>query len=312
MPKNKGKGGKGKRKGKRNKGGDAEKAELRFKVFGEEYAQVRRVLGNCRVECYCFDGKVRLCHVRGKFKKRVWINKDDFVLVGLRDYQDDKSDIIHKYTTEEARLLRSWGEIPADKANFDDDGALGAEEQPPEVFSSEEENGEAAAKGDGAGGSSDSSDDELWQPNNNRNLPVGGEDEEEEESSGDDSEGDDDSTSEEEDRGVAPGGSKSQKNNRSKQNTAAILNEARRNNSRAGKGGKGGGAKGAPAPKKAEPVDTPKGGGTHARPSAVGAPSSNAGPRNPGAARYNPRGGYAKPQHQQDSKRGIEEEIDFL
>jgi len=122
MPKNKGKGGKGKRKGKRNKGGESEKAELRFKEFGEEYAQVRKVLGNCRVECYCFDSKVRLCHVRGKFKKRVWINKDDFVLVGLRDYQDDKADVIHKYTTEEARLLRSWGEIPADKASFDEEG----------------------------------------------------------------------------------------------------------------------------------------------------------------------------------------------
>lgn len=119
MPKNKGKGGKGKRKGKRAKGGEAEKRELRYKVFGEEYAQVRKVLGNCRVEVFSFDGKTRLAHVRGKFKKRVWINKDDFVLIGLRDYQDDKADIIHKYTMDEARLLARWGEIPADKANFD-------------------------------------------------------------------------------------------------------------------------------------------------------------------------------------------------
>jgi len=121
MPKNKGKGGKGKRKGKRNKGKDQEKREIRFKEFGEEYGQVRKILGNCRVEAYCFDGKVRLAHVRGKFKKRIWINKDDFVLVGLREYQDDKGDVIHKYTPDEARLLRSWGEIPADKALFDDD-----------------------------------------------------------------------------------------------------------------------------------------------------------------------------------------------
>lgn len=87
--------------------------------LGEEYAQVKKVLGNCRVEVFSFDGKTRLAHVRGKFKKRVWINKDDFVLIGLRDYQDDKADIIHKYTMDEARLLARWGEIPADKANFD-------------------------------------------------------------------------------------------------------------------------------------------------------------------------------------------------
>jgi len=221
MPKNKGKGGKGKRKGKRNKGGDAEKAELRFKVFGEEYAQVRRVLGNCRVEAYCFDGKLRLCHVRGKFKKRVWINKDDFVLVGLRDYQDDKSDVIHKYTTEEARLLRSWGEIPADKANFDDDGALSGGEG--DVFL-EEEGGAGGAEGeegsdseDGSDSSDDDSEDELWQPNNNRNLPVGGEEDSD----------DDDEDSDDEDMFAA---SKSSKQN--KQDSQAILKAASRNNNK--------------------------------------------------------------------------------
>jgi len=128
MPKNKGKGGKGKRKGKKNRGDENENLQLRYKVFGEEYAQVRKVLGNCRVEAYCFDDKMRLCHVRGKFKKRVWINKDDFVLVGLRDYQDDKADIIHKYTPEEIRLLRSWGEIPADKTNPEDDSDFAPQE----------------------------------------------------------------------------------------------------------------------------------------------------------------------------------------
>jgi len=157
MPKNKGKGGKGKRKGKRNKGKDAEKREIRFKEFGEEYAQVRKVLGNCRVECFCFDGKVRLCHVRGKFKKRVWINKDDFVLVGLRDYQDDKGDIVHKYSMDEARLLRSWGEIPADKASFDDAG-LDGDEDPDFVNNNGAEDSESEE--DSEDDDSDSDDDD--------------------------------------------------------------------------------------------------------------------------------------------------------
>ncbi|KAL6076212.1 Translation initiation factor 1A [Balamuthia mandrillaris] len=150
MPKNKGKGGKGKRKGKRNKGKDQEKRELRFKEFGEEYAQVLRILGNCRVEALCFDNKTRLCHVRGKFKKRVWINKDDFVLVGLRDYQDDKADIIHKYTPDEARNLAALGEIPADKASFDDEGEdvveddlLGSSDSEEDIPDSESEEDES-------------------------------------------------------------------------------------------------------------------------------------------------------------------------
>lgn len=71
-----------------------------------------KVLGNCRVQCECFDGKERQCHVRGKFRKKVWINKDDVILIGLRDYQDEKADVIHKYSMDEARQLRNMGHIP--------------------------------------------------------------------------------------------------------------------------------------------------------------------------------------------------------
>merc|ERR1719319_1662244 len=35
----------------------------------------------------CFDGVKRLCHIRGKLRKKVWINQSDIVLIGLRDYQ---------------------------------------------------------------------------------------------------------------------------------------------------------------------------------------------------------------------------------
>merc|ERR1711913_271755 len=50
----------------------------------------------------CFDGVKRLCHIRGKLRKKVWINQSDIVLIGLRDYQDAKADVI----------LKSSGEFP--------------------------------------------------------------------------------------------------------------------------------------------------------------------------------------------------------
>lgn len=55
-----------------------------------EYAQVTRMLGNGRLEAVCFDGQKRLCHIRGKMRKKVWVNQGDVVLLGLRDYQDGK------------------------------------------------------------------------------------------------------------------------------------------------------------------------------------------------------------------------------
>ena len=33
-------------------------------------------------------------------------------MIGLRDFQDDKADVIMKYTADEARQLKAYGEIP--------------------------------------------------------------------------------------------------------------------------------------------------------------------------------------------------------
>ena len=42
----------------------------------------------------------------------MWINQGDIILVGLRDYQDAKADVILKYNPDEARNLKAYGEIP--------------------------------------------------------------------------------------------------------------------------------------------------------------------------------------------------------
>merc|ERR1719473_1106122 len=109
MPKN-AKGGKNKKRAKGDRFGD--KRELIFKEDGQEYGQVLRMLGNGRLEAYCFDGTKRLCHIRGKMRKKVWVAQGDIVLISLRDFQDEKGDIILKYSAEEARNLKTYQELP--------------------------------------------------------------------------------------------------------------------------------------------------------------------------------------------------------
>jgi translation initiation factor 1A len=70
------------------------------------------MLGNGRLEALCFDGEKRLAHIRGKLRKKVWINQGDIILLSLRDYQDEKGDVIMKYTSDEARSLKAYGELP--------------------------------------------------------------------------------------------------------------------------------------------------------------------------------------------------------
>lgn len=103
MPKNKGKGGKNRRRGKNENEGL--KRELVFREDGQEYAQVIKMLGNGRVEAMCFDGVKRLCHIRGKLRKKVWINQSDIILVGLRDYQVKKFPMYKLYCKQCCLIL---------------------------------------------------------------------------------------------------------------------------------------------------------------------------------------------------------------
>ena len=105
-----GKGGKTRKRGKNFQVG--EKRELMIKEEGEEYAQVLRLHGQGRVEANCFDGNKRTCTIRGKLRNRVWINAGDIIMVSLREFGDDKGDVVHKYYPEEAFELQELGEIP--------------------------------------------------------------------------------------------------------------------------------------------------------------------------------------------------------
>ena len=91
------------------------------------------MLGNGRIEAYCMDGVKRMCTIRGSLKNRVWINNGDIVLVGLRDFGEDKGDVILKYYDEESKELKELGELPdhikINEGEFDFDGDDGAFEE---------------------------------------------------------------------------------------------------------------------------------------------------------------------------------------
>jgi translation initiation factor 1A len=111
MPKNKGKGGKNFKKGKKTNEGETRR-DLIFKEDGQEYAQVLRMLGDGRLALQCYDDVARTGLIRGTMRRRVWISTGDIVLIGLREFQADRADVIHKYTADEARNLQAFGELP--------------------------------------------------------------------------------------------------------------------------------------------------------------------------------------------------------
>lgn len=74
----------------------------------EEYAYVKKLLGNCRVLVLTNSGTEAIGVIRGsmrKFNKRVLIETGDIVVVSKRDYQDNKVDIVHKYNPDQVQNL---------------------------------------------------------------------------------------------------------------------------------------------------------------------------------------------------------------
>ena len=114
MGKNKGKGGKTRKKGKN---ADAEEIprEIIFKENElQEYAKITKSLGNCRCETIDPNKNIRIGIIRGSMRKKIWIKQDDIVLLSLRDFQKNKADIILKYSKSEVRFLQFQKEIPHD------------------------------------------------------------------------------------------------------------------------------------------------------------------------------------------------------
>ena len=71
-----------------------------------------KLLGYDRILVKCQDGRERLCRIRGKMKRRVWIREGDIVLVSPWDFQGDKrGDLFWRYTKSQAEQLRRQSHV---------------------------------------------------------------------------------------------------------------------------------------------------------------------------------------------------------
>ena len=75
-----------------------------------------RMLGFDRMIVKCEDGKERLCRVRGKLKRRVWVRVGDIVLVSPWDFQSEvRGDICARYRRNQTDWLRTNGYLTIEK-----------------------------------------------------------------------------------------------------------------------------------------------------------------------------------------------------
>ena len=108
-------GGKGYRKGKKSVG----ERKLIFAEKEQFYAKATKHLGDQRLLCVIHDEfttdkkKIieHMAHIRGKMRKKVWVNVGDIIIVTGREFGDKTYDVIHKYEYEEVKQLYKLGKL---------------------------------------------------------------------------------------------------------------------------------------------------------------------------------------------------------
>jgi translation initiation factor 1A len=82
---------------------------------GEVLGIVEKLLGYDRLLVRCVDGHTRLCRIRGKMKRKVWIKEGDVVLVSPWDFQSEtRGDVTWRYTYNQVDWLAKNKYIPPD------------------------------------------------------------------------------------------------------------------------------------------------------------------------------------------------------
>ena len=107
-----------------------------FPVRGDEqvYARVTKMLGNGRLLATGTDGTERMCTIRGSMRKREWVRVGDTVLLALREFGDQRADVVFRYSDLEVQRLRKLGEdVAVRDAESEEDDVVEFEAQEEEI-----------------------------------------------------------------------------------------------------------------------------------------------------------------------------------
>lgn len=98
--------------GKKKVISEGDLSEMMLPSANDIFGIATKLLGYDRIMVKCQDGRERLCRIRGKMKRRVWIRVGDVVLVSPWDFQRDvRGDLIWRYTRGQAEMLRRKGYV---------------------------------------------------------------------------------------------------------------------------------------------------------------------------------------------------------
>jgi translation initiation factor 1A len=115
----------------------------------EMFAIADQMLGGRRVRAICEDGEVRIARIPGKMRRRQWVREEDLIVVQPWEYQDDRANVITRYSKTQAMYLSRKGQLPGIVDVFgsgeeaadigDDSGIFGSVSEEEEIPVSEDD-----------------------------------------------------------------------------------------------------------------------------------------------------------------------------
>ena len=99
--------------GKRKVLSEANLKEFVMPGRGEILGKAIKLTGGDQVIVKCADGQTRMCRIRGKLKRRMWIREGDIVLVAPWDFDNKRADILWRYIKAHEEWLEQNGYLKA-------------------------------------------------------------------------------------------------------------------------------------------------------------------------------------------------------
>lgn len=78
----------------------------------EMFAVAEKLVGGSRAKVVCEDGVSRLARIPGKMKRFARVRDGDLLIIVSWDIQEDKADVLFRYSRTEAMTLKSKRLIP--------------------------------------------------------------------------------------------------------------------------------------------------------------------------------------------------------
>ena|SRR3989344_3120384 len=75
-------------------------------------------LGASRMNVSCMDGKTRNCRVPGRNRRGLWLREGDAIIIEPWEFDDNKGDVLFKYTPNQVEKLKAMGKLDTGAEEF--------------------------------------------------------------------------------------------------------------------------------------------------------------------------------------------------